>query len=66
MTTTPETVTTNLPPTVITTTVQDPRFPNEPWVITSTQGADETIEAFVARHRHTVNLVREITTGKTK
>jgi hypothetical protein len=63
---TPGTGTTNLPPTVITTTVQDPRFPNEPWVITSTQWPDETIEAFIARHRHTVNLVREITSGKTK
>lgn len=42
----------------LTTTVEDPRHPNEPWVVTTIPRDDESIEAVVARHLAMVEAVR--------
>jgi hypothetical protein len=43
----------------ITTTVEDPKHPGEPWVVTSYRRDDESELAFVKRHREMVEAVRE-------
>lgn len=43
----------------ITTTIEDPKHPGEPWVVTSYRREDESELAFVKRHREMVEAVRE-------
>ncbi len=44
---------------VLTTSVQDPGHPEEPWVVTTYRRPDESYPAFIKRHRDTVNAVRD-------
>jgi hypothetical protein len=50
------------PEQVLTTTVQDPGHPGEPWVVTTYRRADESFEAFIRRHRDMVDAVRKALT----
>ena len=43
----------------LTTTVEDPKHPGEPWVVTSYRKYDESELAFVRRHLEMVEAVRE-------
>ena len=47
------------PDQTITTTVQDPKHPDEPWVVTTYKKIDESKEAFIKRHQEMVEAVRE-------
>jgi hypothetical protein len=47
-----------VPEQVLTTTVQDPEHPGEPWVVTTYRRVDESFEAFIKRHREMVDAVR--------
>lgn len=47
---------------VLTTTVQDPGHPAEPWVVTTYRRPDESFEAFIRRHREMVEAVRKALT----
>jgi hypothetical protein len=51
------------PEQVLTTTVQDPGHPGEPWVVTTYRRADESFEAFIKRHREMVDAVRDALGG---
>jgi hypothetical protein len=51
------------PEQVLTTTVQDPNHPGEPWVVTTYRRADESFEAFIRRHRDMVEAVRKALTS---
>jgi hypothetical protein len=51
------------PEQVLTTTVQDPEHPGEPWVITTYRRPDESFEAFIKRHRDMVDAVRRALDG---
>ena len=46
-------------PSRLTTSVQDPAHPGEPWVIVTYQRAGESNAAFIRRHRDLVAAVRE-------
>jgi hypothetical protein len=46
------------PDQVLTTTVQDPAHPNEPWVVTTYRRPDESEPAFLKRHLEMVAAVR--------
>ena len=46
-------------PQTLTTTIQDPKNPGEPWVVTSYQKDDESIEAFILRHKALCDAVRQ-------
>ena len=48
---------------VLTTTVQDPKHPDEPWTVTTYRRPDESIPAFIRRHKETVDGVREVLTS---
>jgi hypothetical protein len=52
-----------VPEQVLTTTVQDPSHPDEPWVVTTYRRAEESFEAFIKRHREMVEAVREALGG---
>lgn len=45
---------------VLTTVVEDPRNPKEPWTVVSYRTTDESMEAFIKRHKDTVDGVRNI------
>ena len=47
-----------LPEQVLTTTIQDPEHPGEPWVVTSYRRPDESEPAFIKRHLEMVQAVR--------
>jgi hypothetical protein len=47
-----------LPEQVLTTTIQDPEHPGEPWVVTSYRRPDESEPAFIKRHFEMVDAVR--------
>jgi hypothetical protein len=47
------------PEQVLTTTVQDPGHPGEPWVVTTYRRPDESFEAFIRRHKDMVEAVRK-------
>jgi hypothetical protein len=47
----------------LTTTVQDPDNPEEPWVVTTYRRSGESLQAFVRRHREMVDAVREALGG---
>lgn len=51
------------PEQVLSTTVQDPNHPGEPWVVTTYRRADESFEAFIRRHRDMVDAVRKALNG---
>jgi hypothetical protein len=51
------------PEQVLSTTVQDPNHPGEPWVVTTYRRPDESFEAFIRRHRDMVDAVRKALTG---
>jgi hypothetical protein len=51
------------PEQVLTTTVQDPGHPGEPWVVTTYRRADESFESFIRRHRDMVEAVRKALTS---
>lgn len=51
------------PEQVLSTTVQDPNHPGEPWVVTTYRRADESFEAFIRRHRDMVDAVRKALTS---
>ena len=51
------------PAQVLTTTVQDPNHPVEPWVVTTYRQPDESYEAFIKRHREMVEAVRKALGG---
>jgi len=51
------------PEQVLTTTVQDPNHPAEPWVVTTYRRPDESFEAFIKRHREMVEAVRKALGG---
>jgi hypothetical protein len=51
------------PEQVLTTTVQDPAHPGEPWVVTTYRRPDESFEAFIKRHREMVEAVRRALGG---
>jgi hypothetical protein len=50
------------PEQVLTTTVQDPNHPSEPWVVTTYRRPDESFDAFIKRHREMVEAVRKALT----
>jgi len=52
-----------VPEQVLTTTVQDPAHPGEPWVVTTYRRTDESFEAFIKRHREMVDAVRQALGG---
>ena|SRR5688572_10330618 len=52
-----------VPEQVLSTTVQDPGHPGEPWVVTTYRTPDESFEAFIKRHREMVEAVREALGG---
>jgi hypothetical protein len=43
----------------LTTTVEDPKHPGEPWVVTTFRRPDESELAFIKRHGEIVDAVRE-------
>jgi hypothetical protein len=47
------------PEQVLTTTVQDPSHPGEPWVVTTYRRPDESFEAFIRRHKDMIEAVRK-------
>jgi hypothetical protein len=47
------------PEQVLTTTVQDPGHPGEPWVVTTYRRPDESFEAFIRRHKDMIEAVRK-------
>ena len=51
--------TTDQPDQTISTTIQDPEHPGEPWVVTTFRRKDESFEAFVKRHKDMVEAVRK-------
>ena len=51
------------PEQVLTTTVQDPGHPGEPWVVTTYRRPDESFEAFIRRHKDMVEAVRKALAG---
>lgn len=51
------------PEQVLTTTVQDPAHPGEPWVVSSYRRPDESEPAFIKRHLEMVEAVRAALTG---
>jgi hypothetical protein len=44
----------------VTTTVQDPANPEEPWIITTYKNKSESIRAFMRRHRMFVEAARDV------
>ena len=44
----------------LTTVIQDPGHPNEPWTLETTQEDGEALSVFVARHQLAVQAVRKI------
>jgi len=50
--------TTDQPDQTISTTIQDPNHPGEPWTVTTYRRKDESFEAFVKRHKDMVDAVR--------
>jgi hypothetical protein len=51
------------PEQVLSTTVQDPNHPGEPWVVTTYRRAEESFESFIRRHRDMVDAVRKALNG---
>ena len=47
------------PDQTLTTRVQDPNNPDEPWEVTTYRKPGESLEAFVKRHREMVEAVRD-------
>ena len=45
------------------TSVEDPKHPKEPWIVTTYRVTDESLEAFIKRHRDTVDAVRAALKG---
>lgn len=43
----------------LTTTVEDPKHPGEPWIVTTYRRQDESELAFIKRHGEIVDAVRE-------
>ncbi len=41
------------------TSIQDPNYPAEPWVVTTYRKDAESVQAFMRRHSEMVNSVRE-------
>ena len=52
-----------VPEQVLTTTVQDPAHPGEPWVVSSYRRPDESEPAFIKRHLEMVAAVRAALKG---
>jgi len=48
---------------MLSTSIQDPSNPDEPWVVTTIQKPGESKGAFIQRHRETVEAVREVLGG---
>lgn len=44
---------------ILTTTIQDPNHPEEPWVVTTYRRDGESLGAFIKRHREMVDAVRD-------
>ena len=47
------------PDQVLSTTIQDPANPEEPWVVTTYRRSGESLTAFIQRHRQMVDAVRD-------
>jgi hypothetical protein len=50
---------TDQPDQTISTTIEDPNHPGEPWTVITYRRKDESFEAFVKRHKDMVEAVRK-------